>query len=328
MKLLIVTAEHNTLKWKTLEEKLREISKVLNQVKNCSCEVSITSKEVKPEVVNGRITHKWFDSFSFPLYEQGYDFVILHFSGAQKAEWGINPKLGGSSHTNDGDMVGEAWFWADENSVRKGHNRFVETCLHEISHLIAKGTHVEDMTHPEDEKKGTVVRLFKNYDMLLYLKKEKDLESKKTFLQSQIDKLKALLSQQPAPFLKGQFRITQAFGTPNPIYKKVGHHIGTDYACPIGTPLYAPLDGFLHSNIGKETGLTAIFETKLGTYRFCHLDRVVVSGDYKKGQQIGNTGNSGMSTGSHLHAELWTGKVDIPVLTKDNFKNYLTDITK
>lgn len=329
-KVLIVTTHKDSLNWKTLSLKLKAIHKVLNTVKNTTFTVQFLYNDVTPEVVNGRITHKWFDSFSYPLYKEGFDFVILHFSGEQKKAWGIDPKLGGSSHTNDGDMVGEAWFWSDEKSVRKGKERFVETCLHEISHLIAKGTKVIDETHAEDKKKNTVTRLFKTYDMSLYLKEEREIEAKKTLLQKLMDTLKTLqFSEKPEPFFKGVFPVTQAFGVANSIYSQTGHHIGTDFGTPLSTLIYAPLSGKLTKSVGKETGTVATLETKQGTYQFLHLGHCAPDGQYEQGHVIGYTGNSGSkTTGPHVCVRLFKGKPDISVLTKDNFRNYLLDVTK
>ena len=323
-KLLIVTASEDTLSWKTLNKKIKDISKVLNTVQNGTFEETVVFRELKPEVVNGRITHKWFDWFSFPFYENGYDFVVLHFNSKQKKEWGISPTLGGSSHTNDGDLVGEAWFWADEKVKRKGQIRLVETCLHEMSHLIAKGTKIEDKTHAEDKKKSTVKALFKSYDMSLYLKAEKEIEVKKTLLQKLLAMLKII--ETPQPFLKGNYRITQEFGVYNPIYIQTQHHIGLDIATPIGTPVYAPLDGTLSQSVGKETGIVATLETKQGTYQFLHLSNCVGEGLYKKGDVIAYTGNTGTkTTGAHVCVRKWVGTPNIAILTKDNFKNYLTN---
>jgi len=323
MKVLIVTTHKEALSWKSLSKKLKEIEATLNLSKNTTFTVSIEYKKVIPEVVNGRITHKWFDSFS---HAYTHDFVLLHFSAEQKKQWGILPQLGGSSHTNDGDLIGEAWFWAEENSKRKGRIRFVETCLHEMSHLLAKGIGVTDQTHAHDERYGTVVKLFKTYDVSLYLKVEKQ----KSLLQKLMDTLKALqLIEKPKPFLDRPYRVTQAFGIPNKIYSQTGHHIGTDFATPLSTLLYAPLSGTLTQSIGKETGLVATFETKLGTYQFLHLGHCAPDGYYKQGHVIGYTGNSGtLTTGAHTCVRKWVGKPNLSILTAQNFKNYLTDVTK
>lgn len=150
-----------------------------------------------------------------------------------------------------------------------------------------------------------------------------------TGLQAMVFKLLAMFQQKKTPFFDKPYPITQAFGVYNPIYKQTKHHLGTDYATPLSTIVYAPLDGTLTQNIGIETGLVATLETKQGTYQFLHLGHCAPIGTYKQGNPIGYTGNSGtMSTGAHCCVRLWKSKPDISVLTTTNFTNYLTDVTK
>ena len=319
MKVVLVTASPEALSW--IPKKLKEVTKVLNQVQNAQFTVETVGIYVQPKVVNGRITKEWFDTLSFPLHEKGYDFVIFHFSSAQKKEWGILPTLGGSSFRDD-DFIGEGWLYADQNSKRKGHDRFIVTFLHEMSHLIANGTGVLDKTHEEDAKKGTVKALFKTYDMSLWMKAQKI-----SWLQKQVAKLQSLMK--PEPFFKGTYRITRGFGVYNPIYTQTKHHLGTDFATPLGTLVFAPYAGKLTQSVGKETGIVATLETAHGTYQFLHLGHCAPDGNYTKGHIIGYTGNTGTkTTGAHCCVRLWKSKPDISVLNENNFRQYLLDVNK
>lgn len=82
-------------------------------------------------------------------------------------------------------------------------------------------------------------------------------------------------------------------------------HSGLDIAAPKGTPLFAPLGGkvllreamFLNGNtvvIGHGNGLVSVY---------CHMnDFTVQQGEWiKAGQQIGTVGQTGRSTGPHVH---------------------------
>lgn len=88
-------------------------------------------------------------------------------------------------------------------------------------------------------------------------------------------------------------------------------HAGVDWAVPIGTPVKAALAG---TALGRQpVGRTGryVFLSHPGgrnTY-YGHLSRPMVSaGDsVAKGQVIGLSGNTGRSTGPHLHFETWTG---------------------
>lgn len=94
----------------------------------------------------------------------------------------------------------------------------------------------------------------------------------------------------------------------HPITNRVRPHHGTDFAVPVGTHVRAPADGRVISRGWHPFGGNYLvishgqgFET-----RYLHLLRSQVNRgqDIKRGQLIGQTGNTGRSTGPHLHYEL------------------------
>lgn len=96
-------------------------------------------------------------------------------------------------------------------------------------------------------------------------------------------------------------------------------HFGIDIANRVGTPIYAPADGVVQeagwvSGYGQwiRLGHTA---HKVDT-GYGHLNRILVSpGQFvKRGQQIGEMGNTGFSTGPHLHFEVLQGDARIDPL--------------
>lgn len=94
----------------------------------------------------------------------------------------------------------------------------------------------------------------------------------------------------------------------NPVTHQYAPHYGTDLATPIGTSVYATGDGVVkkvgqHPLAGK---YVVISNGRLYSTHFFHLSQVVVKvGDkVKRGQKIALTGNTGRSTGPHLHYEL------------------------
>jgi murein DD-endopeptidase MepM/ murein hydrolase activator NlpD len=87
---------------------------------------------------------------------------------------------------------------------------------------------------------------------------------------------------------------------------KPHNHNGTDFAVPVGTPVKSPQDGVV-INTGGGDGRGNYIEVKSSgvVHKFFHLSKIQVSQgqQVKQGQVIGLTGNTGHSTGPHLHWE-------------------------
>ncbi len=104
-------------------------------------------------------------------------------------------------------------------------------------------------------------------------------------------------------------KITDRFGyRMHPITKKRHLHSGIDFSADVGTPIFAPADGVVEFAGVKGTyGKFLLIDHSFGfKTAFGHLDNYAVqSGDYvSKGDLIGEVGNTGRSTGSHLHYEI------------------------
>jgi len=105
--------------------------------------------------------------------------------------------------------------------------------------------------------------------------------------------------------------ITSKFGyRTHPTLKKREFHRGTDMRAKMSTPVYATADAIVEwSGYHKKSGFgnLVILEHMYGfkTY-YGHLKKTVVkSGQFvKKGTLIAFTGNTGMSSGPHLHYEM------------------------
>lgn len=105
--------------------------------------------------------------------------------------------------------------------------------------------------------------------------------------------------------------ITDTFGTLSEQRKKLGlgAHRGVDYAVKKGTPLKAVGNGRIvkvyHSQILGWTIELRCFvtATKTRVFSYSHLDRadIVEGSKVKQGDVIAFSGNSGVSTGDHLH---------------------------
>jgi murein DD-endopeptidase MepM/ murein hydrolase activator NlpD len=105
-------------------------------------------------------------------------------------------------------------------------------------------------------------------------------------------------------------RLASGFGMRvHPIYRIARMHTGTDFAADIGTEIYATGDGIIESVDSRLSGYGhhVIINHGFGFQTlYAHMSRVIVSAGQKvmRGQIIGYVGNTGISTGPHLHYEV------------------------
>lgn len=95
----------------------------------------------------------------------------------------------------------------------------------------------------------------------------------------------------------------------DPVYGTVRYHEGMDFSAPVGTPVYATGDGVVKSAGRSMSGYGNLIELDHGfnyTTRFAHLSEILVTPgqQVKRGDLIGKVGNTGKSTGPHLHYEV------------------------
>lgn len=95
-------------------------------------------------------------------------------------------------------------------------------------------------------------------------------------------------------------------------------HEGIDVSAPMGAPIVAPAAGTV-TMVTVQTGYGNVLEIDHGggiVTKYAHCSRIVVRvGQHvKRGQVIANVGNTGLSTGPHLHYEIHVqGKVVDPL---------------
>ena len=92
-------------------------------------------------------------------------------------------------------------------------------------------------------------------------------------------------------------------------------HNGLDIAIPVGTPIQTTMDGQVVHAGWNNQGYGNLVIVENGEYRtyYAHLSSIPVSvGEtVKAGATIGLSGNTGNSTGPHLHYEIRRNKVAI-----------------
>ena len=104
-------------------------------------------------------------------------------------------------------------------------------------------------------------------------------------------------------------KITSKFGNRNhPILKSVKFHRGVDIAVSVGTPVYSGIKGKVTfaGRKGNYGNLVEIERDDGIKVRYAHLNSIdVVTGQkVSDGEKVAETGNTGMSTGPHLHYEI------------------------
>lgn len=126
-----------------------------------------------------------------------------------------------------------------------------------------------------------------------------------------------------APFampVKTAFRYTSGFGGRNdPMGRGYRMHEGQDLAGDYGSPIYATADGTI-TYAGWESGYGRLIKIQHDfgiETRYGHLSqiRVEVGQRVSRGDRIGDMGNSGRSTGTHLHYEIRFGAKAVNPMT-------------
>jgi murein DD-endopeptidase MepM/ murein hydrolase activator NlpD len=86
-------------------------------------------------------------------------------------------------------------------------------------------------------------------------------------------------------------------------------HAGNDFACDVGNTVYATGDGVVES-VREEFsgyGLSVLVDHGFGyKTRYAHMSRIDVTAGMKvrRGMPLGLSGNTGRSTGPHVHYEV------------------------
>ena len=149
-----------------------------------------------------------------------------------------------------------------------------------------------------------------------------DVVTKKTYVQSRsYDEIEAMSKKAgdmascipavpPIAPDKSKYRLSSPYGyRSDPITGVSKMHTGFDFACKPGNPVYATGDGTVESVSFEFFGYgnSVLIDHGFGyKTRYAHLKMVYVSEGMKlkRGECIGETGNSGRSTGPHLHYEV------------------------
>ncbi len=161
-------------------------------------------------------------------------------------------------------------------------------------------------------------------DLVVSTVKELDLIKRKMYIQTKsYDELLAIAKNQHlmlasipavAPISTNESYLSSGFGLRfHPIYKVRKMHTGLDFSARIGTAIYATGGGTItkvstsYYGYGKQVEIDHGFGFKT---KYAHMSEfnVKVGQKVKRGECIGYSGNTGSSTGPHLHYEVFKNR--------------------
>ncbi len=125
-------------------------------------------------------------------------------------------------------------------------------------------------------------------------------------------------------------RVTSSFGErEDPFNGEGAFHQGIDISAPVGTPVHAPASGIiLSAGFGNGYGREVVIDHGHGVHTvYGHLSgfSVVPGQQVTRGDVIGYVGDSGRSTGAHLHYEVRLN--DQPVNPHKYLRETMADLT-
>ena len=107
----------------------------------------------------------------------------------------------------------------------------------------------------------------------------------------------------------------------HPVQKKWKAHLGTDYAAPTGTPIFATANGVvIASQYKKYNGnYVKIKHNSMYSTQYLHMSkRAVKTGQYvTQGEVIGYVGSTGLATGPHVCYRFWKNGKQVDARKQD-----------
>jgi hypothetical protein len=139
-------------------------------------------------------------------------------------------------------------------------------------------------------------------------------------LTSVLEGSKAMVSATPSIMPLANYRLSSRFGYRlSPFGGGSDFHKGLDLVAPVGTPVRSPAEGLVLSSDWSINGygLMVTIDHGFGLLtRYAHLSESLVSPGQKvaRGEVVAKVGNTGRSTGPHLHFETLVGGIQIDPL--------------
>lgn len=320
------------VKWKTLDERIVKLQNYLSQPDR------LGSIYGKVEITYDIVTLPDIKLNSYGLYSEKDILSITKPYHSQADAVGVvfpfvkGEKYGGNYYPNSGtDYKMDFYIKASEKTKYGKGYAFEEIIEHEMAHAVALDLGFTNQGTNTGYVKGADNTHFYFYGKnkeAYYLEVIEQWNKKYGIMSAMLDIYKKILdtlSPKKKPLTSKYWNnVTQKYGIKNSIYTLTGHHVGVDFGCPVGTPIYARCDGEItESAWHSQLGYFLYFKFEGYEERYCHLKDLVKPRKVKKGEIIGYTGNTGFSTAPHLHLDTFKDRVQ--KLTKKNWKDITVD---
>ena len=177
--------------------------------------------------------------------------------------------------------------------------------------------YAELLQMPDGELVASVTRKVDKLSRNLYVQNN-SFEELVTLAHQQEERIKHVPAIQPVSN-KDLKKTASGFGWRiDPVYNTRRFHEGMDFSAATGTPIYATGNAVV-KEVGWQQGYgnTIVLDHGFGYItRYAHLSKISVTKGQKvvRGENIGQVGNTGKSTGPHLHYEvIYKGKIQNPI---------------
>lgn len=218
-----------------------------------------------------------------------------------------------SQETNESQKILSELQQRDENLYRAMFN--AEPIINYEREPAARYNHLMEVPNAQ-----YVIATSKKLDQLahqLYIQ-ALSYEDLAGLIQTKEERIKNIPAISPLSSKQMKRPIGSGFGIRlHPIYGDFRMHTGIDLNAPIGTPIYATGNGVVESAEWESGyGYAVVIDHGFGyKTRYAHCSKLLVTAGQKvtRGKEIAKVGNTGASTGSHVHYEVMVkGQFDNP----------------
>lgn len=297
----------------TLESRMNElsteISKLSHQINTTNEDIEKLTSEIEAKILEIEEQEKLLEQRLVVMYKRGnIGFMNIIFSASNFSEMVEKTIYVEKIISNDKQLIAnmENNKKQLEESKKNLENKKVE--LEQIK--LANSAKLTQLNSQSDAKKQLMDKLKKDKETYRKLieQEEKDAEALKQKIKK-LESMKVQVSNGKLYCVTGTpYAITSYYGNRfHPVLNTYRFHAGIDIGVYTGTPIYALKDGqVIYSGYMSGYGNVVMIHHGDIISLYAHNSSLLVNEgqQVKGGQLIAKSGNSGLSTGPHLHFEI------------------------